>query len=246
MGRNEVTSTWQQFWVDRRDSIAAPRGKSPIFFELEKITGGFKAKKVLEAGSGIAEISIDIAAQGGVVTLLDISKDALEMSQRFLEKRGLTATYVLGDLFDMPFKENSFDIVWNAGVVEHFKFDDQVAALKQFGRVVKSGGYVITFNPNARAKLYRWGKRVGEQRGTWEFGEEYPVESMKAMAEAAGLRLEPEYSFFFERSISFLRYASPMLRGAVKGAYVLTGGRFNPLWQKSFGGYMLASVMRKP
>ncbi len=246
MGRTDVTSTWQKIWVDRQGTINAPVEKSPIFFELKRIAGPLRGKKILEAGSGIGEISIDVASDGADVHLLDISADALELSRKFLSGRNLSAHYVLGDIFSMPFEENTFDVVWNAGVVEHFKFDDQVAALREFRRVVRPGGLVITFNPNAHAKLYRWGKRIGEERGTWEFGEEYPVTSMQSMASAAGLALEREYSFFFERSISFLRYVSPAVFRLYKLAYLVSGGKYNPIWQKWYGGYLLASVMRKP
>ncbi|MGA9116845.1 MAG: class I SAM-dependent methyltransferase [Bacteroidota bacterium] len=246
MGRNEVTSTWQGIWRDRKDRLAAPGAPSPIFHALREIAGSLGGKSVLEPGSGIGEISIHMAREGAKVVLLDISPDALELSRRFFRERGLQAEFVLGDIFRMPFPENRFDIVWNAGVVEHFRPEDQVSALREFARVAKPGGLVITFNPNARARLYRWGKRVGEERGTWEFGEEYPVESMDAAASASGLVLEREFSIFFERSISFLRYVSPLVFRLVKAAYVLSGGNRNPLWQRLLGGYLLASVMRKP
>lgn len=246
MGRNEVTSTWQNLWIERKDEVKPSAEPSPIFHELKSIVGTLAGKAILEPGSGIGEISIDIAREGGAVFLLDISQDALDLSRKFFAERNLKAEYILGDIFKMPFEPGRFDVVWNAGVVEHFKYDDQVLALREFARVTKPGGLVITFNPNARARLYRWGKRVGEERGTWEFGEEYPVESMNQIAGASGLVLEKEYSFFFERSISFLRYVSPLVFRLYKTAYQLTGGHRSSFWQNRYGGYLLASVMRKP
>jgi ubiquinone/menaquinone biosynthesis C-methylase UbiE len=246
MGRNEVTSTWQNLWIERKHEVRPPAEPSPIFHELKRIVGPLQGKSILEPGSGIGEISIDVAAEGGKVVLLDISQDALDLSRKFFGERKLEAEYVLGDIFQMPFTQARFDVVWNAGVVEHFKFNDQVSALKEFARVTKPGGLVITFNPNAKAGLYRWGKRVGEEKGTWEFGEEYPVESMSQVAAACGLTLEREYSFFFERSISFLRYVSPLVFRLYKTAYTLSGGSRNSFWQNHYGGYLLASVMRKP
>lgn len=246
MGRTEVTSTWQKLWIDRKDQLTISGEPSPIFHELRSIVGPLRGKAILEPGSGIGEISIDIAAEGGNVSLLDISQDALDLSRKFFAERNLKAEYILGDIFKMPFESGMFDVVWNAGVVEHFKYDDQVLALREFARVTKPGGLVITFNPNARAKLYRWGKRIGEERGTWEFGEEYPVESMREVAAGSGLVLEREHSFFFERSISFLRYVSPLVFRLYKTAYILTGGRRASFWQNRYGGYLLASVMRRP
>jgi ubiquinone/menaquinone biosynthesis C-methylase UbiE len=246
MGRQEVTSTWQKLWIERKEEVRPGAEPSPIFHELKQIVGDMHGKSILEPGSGIGEISIDVAAAGGNVVLLDISQQALDLSRKFFGERKLKAEYILGDIFAMPFQDSRFDVVWNAGVVEHFKFDDQVLALKEFARVTKRGGLVITFNPNARARLYRWGKRVGEERGIWEFGEEYPVETMAQVASAAGLVLEDEHSFFFERSISFLRYVSPLVFRWYKTLYTLSGGARTRFWQNRYGGYLLASVMRKP
>jgi len=245
MGRKEVTTTWRQYWIKHQGDLKQPDALSPIFHELKRIVKSFEGKKILEAGSGIGEISIDVCAEGAQTYLLDISLDALVMSKKFISDRNGSAMYINGNIFHLPFATDTFDVVWNAGVVEHFRFDDQVAILKEFRRVVRQDGLVITFNPFAGAKLYRWGKRVAEERGTWEFGEEYPVQTMKQIAESAGLVLVQEYPFLFARQLTFLKHVSPLVFRLYKTAYILSGGKYNPLWQKHYGGYLLASIMRK-
>ena len=245
MGQKEVTSTWRNYWIRHKTELREPTNSSPIFDELKKITKSFNGKKVLEAGSGIGEISIDVADRGAKTYLLDISRDALELSKRFIEQRNIKAHYINGDIFHIPFSDDSFDIVWNAGVVEHFQFHDQVSILSEIKRVVRPGGLVVVFNPFAHAKLYRWGKRIAEEKKTWEFGEEYPVESMEEIGKASGLQLLEESSFFFERQITFLKNISPFIFRIYKTAFLLTGGNRNPFWKKRYNGYLLASVLTK-
>jgi len=43
----------------------------------------------------------------------------------------------------LPFRGNSFDLVFNAGVIEHFI--NHLAPLKEMIRVTKTGRYVVTF-----------------------------------------------------------------------------------------------------
>lgn len=245
MGQKDVTSTWRQYWVKHKDELQQPRRRSPIFDELKTIVKSLDGKRILEAGSGIGEISIDVCAEGAHTYLLDISLEALHLSKKFISQRNCFAVYINGNIFHLPFVDNAFDIVWNAGVVEHFRFDDQVIILKEFRRVIKPNGIIVTFNPFAGAKLYRWGKKVAEEQGTWEFGEEYPIQTTKQIADAANLTLEQEYSFHFAPQLTFLKHVSPLVFRLYKTMYALSGGKKNPFWQRRYGGYLLVSIMRK-
>lgn len=245
MGQQEVTENWRQYWIRRKDFLKVRKKASAIFEELAHVAKDFRDKRILEGGSGIGEISVDVAAEGARVYLLDISMDALVLSRRLFEDRGVLGVYLNSSIFQLPFRDAVFDVVWNAGVLEHFRYDDQVAILKEFRRVTRPDGLIIAFNPNANARLYRWGKRSAEEKGTWEFGEEYPVDSLAAQAKEAGLEVFEEYSFYFQRQLTFLKHVSPLMFRLYKAAYVLSGGRHNPFWQNRYGGYLLTSVMKK-
>lgn len=246
MGEREVANTWKNYWVKHGKNLYISRTPSPIFYELKKLVNNFEGKRILEAGSGIGEISIDIAAEKGEVFLLDISQEALTTSRKFFNERNQNAFYINGSIFNLPFEDKSFDIVWNAGVMEHFCFDKQVKAFNEFARVLRDDGVIITFNPYADAKFYKWGKKFAERNGKWEFGEEYPVKSMREVVSKANLFLEKEYSFLFERQLTFLKYISVVIFHFIKTIYRLTGGKSNSWWQKRFGGYLLISVIRIP
>ena len=51
--------------------------------------------------------------------------------------------YVIGDFTNMPFDDNSFDIVSCVSVIEHMPKDTQLIGIKEMARVVKPGGKLI-------------------------------------------------------------------------------------------------------
>lgn len=245
MGRKEVIENWKKYWLNEEHIADKHLSKSPIYVELHNILGDFKNKYFLECGSGVSEISIDIAENGGDVYLLDISLEALIISKHYFKQKKLNSNHVCASMFNIPFKDESFDVVWNAGVMEHYLFQDQIAGLNEMSRVCKKNGIIITFNPYKYAILYRLGKFFAEKKGKWVFGEEYPVKSFKLHAEKLNLNLINEYYFNFEQQITFLKYFSKISFFIVKGSYKITPQFLKKLWSKIFKGYLLVSVFRK-
>jgi ubiquinone/menaquinone biosynthesis C-methylase UbiE len=52
-----------------------------------------------------------------------------------------------GDIFSLPFQNNSLDGIWNVGVMEHFTHDQIDAILREFRRVLKPGGRIVLLWP---------------------------------------------------------------------------------------------------
>lgn len=120
---------------------------------LERKFKNSKGWRVLEAGSGPAHDSLVFAEEGAEVTGLDISESALRVGQREYKKAGLELSVLTGDLAKIPAKDNSFDLVWNAGVLEHFEPGEDLAIVKEMARVTKPGGTVLIIVPNT---YYFW------------------------------------------------------------------------------------------
>lgn len=110
-----------------------------------KITKGVKGK-VLEPACGEAIMSSRLAKLGYEVTGLEASRKALELARLNFEKIGAKGTLVEGDLFNMDFPSESFDITWNQGVIEELG-ERSEEAIKEMFRVTKKGGYVVIFVP---------------------------------------------------------------------------------------------------
>jgi SAM-dependent methyltransferase len=105
--------------------------------------------QVLDAGCGPATISADIAdaVYPGKVTALDISPSELDQGRRLAEGREIVnLEFVAGSAYEMPFPDNSFDIVFSLDLFEHL--GEPLQALREFHRVVRPGGFVALSTPD--------------------------------------------------------------------------------------------------
>lgn len=86
--------------------------------------------------------------------------EALQISKKLFEKEK-TKDYLLicGNILNMPFKSNSFNLIYGGGVIEHFKNTKE--AVVELSRVLKKGGLSYNTVPylNLGTLTYRqlWG-----------------------------------------------------------------------------------------
>ena len=133
-----------------------------------------KHLRILEVGcgSGIRTLALLKELQNYQVraTFVDFSAAALAFARKNANKSGIKATFVLANALQLPFHDNSFDIVWNEGVNEHFQGEMRQVIFNEMARVTKPGGQVVVIVPNALNLPYRLWKKVLENRRKWEFG----------------------------------------------------------------------------
>ncbi len=145
---------------------------------------------VLEAGCGAGWQSMILAESGKVkTTLMDFSPEALKYAQRSFEHQGLSAEYLCQNVF-VPGKEE-YDLVFNAGVLEHYSFDEQVAFLR--GMASRSRKFVLALVPNRYCYWYWIWRVINAAQGNWPYGKEVPLSNLKAAFEAAGLTFVGEW-----------------------------------------------------
>ncbi|MET0754061.1 MAG: class I SAM-dependent methyltransferase [Pyrinomonadaceae bacterium] len=101
--------------------------------------------KILDVGCGTGA-NLEMLASFGKAEGVDVSDDALE----FCKQKGLKAHKGLAE--QLPFEDESFDLVTALDVVEHL--DDDVSGLKEMNRVLKPGGRTLIFVP---AFMWLWG-----------------------------------------------------------------------------------------
>lgn len=102
-----------------------------------------KGYKLLHAGCGSGQVDVDIARYVDI-TALDISKNALDIYKRV---HGLNAKTVIGNIFTLPFPDQSFDGIYNLGVMEHFTQEEIHQILTEFKRVIRPGGRILVLWP---------------------------------------------------------------------------------------------------
>lgn len=157
-----------------------------------EITGMKKGLKILDVSSGRGTQSIFYAEKYGVnVVGLDISEDMIKTAEQRAAKKGLPdkVKFVLGDSQNLPFEDNTFDIVINecaVGIPE-----DSQRVLNEMVRVVKKGGKIAIHEST-------WRKKITDTR-KFELSERYGTtplefEEWKTMLQNAGAKnIESEF-----------------------------------------------------
>jgi ubiquinone/menaquinone biosynthesis C-methylase UbiE len=204
--------------------------------------GSFDGKRVLDAGAGTGLLSLELAKRGAHITLLDVAPEALAIARTHFEDRGQRAAFVEGSIFELPFPDASFDLVWNTGVVEHFHADERRRAIAEMLRVVKPEGVVVTINPSASGKIYRFAKKRAERRGTWDVGFETPIETLSGDIDSSQYSIEETREGWFMQ-LAFFKYLLPSrLRLPYAVTHELVQNVFNVT--NRLPGYLLTSVIR--
>ena len=141
------SSDWDRFWEDEGGESSALQkiiSRFRIHFDNEYVRlitslGTSKDGRILEVGCGTAYGTHRLGEMGYNAYALDYSPTAA----RFWDMK--IANFAVADGFHLPFKSDSFDLVWNAGVMEHFS--DAQPMLKEMIRVCKPGGVVCIIVP---------------------------------------------------------------------------------------------------
>src|ERR1043166_215848 len=107
--------------------------------------------EILEAGCGAGWQSLALARTGRFnISVMDFSPTALDYSRRVFERQHVTARFLEGDIRDPG--TPAFDLVFNAGVLEHYTFEEQAALIRGMARF--SRRYVLVLVPNALCYWY--------------------------------------------------------------------------------------------
>lgn len=157
-------------------------------------------QRLLDVGSGPGTITADLARVVGPenVTAVEATQDAIELTRAECERQGLEGvTLLVGDVHDLTFEDDSFDVVHAHQVLQHVA--DPVRALSEMRRVCRPDGVVaardadyaaFTWYPELPA-LDRWMElyqRAARDNG----GEPDAGRRLLAWANAAGFtRVDP-------------------------------------------------------
>ena len=115
-----------------------------------------KTGNIFEPGSGGGMACAKFAQKGFDITSMDLSQNALKKGIDLFKSLSLNAKFTLGDLFHMPIKDEQFDIVFNQGVMEHFRLAkmDASAGVREMMRVLKKDGTLVVLVPAYFSPLF--------------------------------------------------------------------------------------------
>lgn len=106
----------------------------------------FKEKKILDVGSGWGEVVIFANEYGANAWGIEPNRERVEISTLRAKISGVENRFCLAVGENLPFKENTFDVVTCVWVLEHCKRPQEL--LREIVRVLKKGGYCYLHVPN--------------------------------------------------------------------------------------------------
>lgn len=122
-------------------------------------------EKVIEIGGGMGTDLAQFARHGAIVTDFDLSAGHLEHAKRNFRLRGLSGEFVHGDGENIPFPDDSFDVVYSNGVIHHTP--DTIGVARHMRRILKPGGKAIIM-VYAEESWHYWREqvlRIGVEKG---------------------------------------------------------------------------------
>ena len=114
--------------------------ESHILSNLDRID--FAGKRVLEIGLGQGADSEQIERRGGIYSGIDLTDEAVKRTKMRFTLKDLSFERIeQASALDLPFEDDSFDIVFSHGVLHHIP--EIRAAQKEIARVLKPEGKLI-------------------------------------------------------------------------------------------------------
>ena len=208
------------FWtliVSEKDINAAKKGEPEIRVTPFKAVplewlSCLKGKDVLVACGGGGQQTPLLAAYGCRVTSIDISDKQIEQDKAALEKYGLVADLIRGNVLEMPFADQSFNAVIMPQAMNFI--EDLELLYKQIHRVLKDGGTFIFGMANPA--IYMFDERVQEHRLRIKYT--IPFSHTKSFSETE-LRKRLERS----DTVEFSHTLDSIIGGLTRAGFIIDG-----------------------
>lgn len=265
----DQTQVWQNYWT--RENQSPSRDDAMCLFLSYAIEDAFRRLKgrtpnsAIEMGAGSGRTSRYLNERGAETGILDLSPEALKLAAHANQGLRREVRYFEADLFKFTRNEigRVYELVWNAGVLEHFTALEQRALLSKMGTVATKNGLLLLLCPYSKSFLYLVGKAALEAMGKFPYGREVPVETLRPVLPDDMEMVGSEKSigflilFFnvFKLFANFpgLRTVGGLSHRAVNGTVVALlksePTRQLVFWvdkilSRIFGGYLLMSICR--
>lgn len=146
---SRASSYLKEYYGDIGEIYPALQVRHRYIMEMIGEAGGL----ALDAGCGSGALLTDLHSCGVQGLGFDFSPEMLNAARANTVKgSGEKVPLVLSDLEAMPFRDDSFDLITCAGVIEYLGND--TAALEEMSRVLRKGGVALISVTNASTPLW--------------------------------------------------------------------------------------------
>ena len=188
-----------------------------------------KNVQILDLGCGGGLLTVEIAKKGFKnIKGVDLSPNSIKEAIKNSKKLLLDVEFKVGNAYEIPFKENSFDIVIVADVLEHL--NDLKSAMKEINRILKKGGLIFfeTIDRNFFSNLIV--KFLGEifgviPKGTHDYKLFIKPKELENLFKMFNFQFIEYFGYKFEIGFSenyfpMIKSASLMKKGELKDLYI--------------------------
>lgn len=185
-------ANWDKIWSKKISFGNLVDWEAEIFSAIYLLLKDVENAKILSAGCGRGVIDYWLlSVLGYSTTLLDYSKNCVKHLRKAFEKFSKDQCEIqCASILEMPYPDNSFDLVWNEGVLEHFSPADFERAFKEMARVSRK--FVLIDVPYSKSRPYMLSKKWLEENNLWSWGYEEPKPSLRELFEAEGVSVIQE------------------------------------------------------
>jgi SAM-dependent methyltransferase len=126
--------------------FAAYSRQDSTMLGIADFLGDLRGRDVLELGSGMGEMTTQLARSGARVTAVDISPASTAVARRRAELHGVEASieFVVAAAERLPLESDRFDVVTGKAVLHHLAVDRTAPELH---RVLRAGGRAAFAEP---------------------------------------------------------------------------------------------------
>jgi ubiquinone/menaquinone biosynthesis C-methylase UbiE len=133
---------------------------------------GARGLKVLEVGCGLGTDGAQFAEAGADYTGVDLTEAAVELARKRFELFDLPGRFQTADAENLPFPDESFDLVYSHGVLHHTP--ETGKAIQEIHRVLRPGGRAVVMLYHRGSYNYRVNisllRRAGAHLLKWDPG----------------------------------------------------------------------------
>lgn len=158
-----------------------------------------KPRKVLDLGCGGGWLSKILSARGYHTIGIDISDSLIKTATKVAPKN---VGFLIGDCMNLPFNNNTFDLIIGMGVLHHLDLDK---TLVECHRVLSENGSMLIMEPNALNPLMAIGRRLVPMGVCTEDEKPFVPDRLKNGVVKSGFKIKSvEYLFPYSFSVAYL------------------------------------------
>ena len=243
--RESTPRHWQDFWEE-----AERHGLEDVYDNdgrlVREITalGDLEGKRILEVGAGTGRDAVSLAKAGAEVLTIDYVAGSLELTCQAATEAQVPVGPVCGDGLKMPFADDTFDVIFHQGLLEHFREPQEL--LLENVRILKPGGILVVDVPQT-FHYYTLGKQVLIKTGRWFAGWEtqFTIGQLEQQMILAGTTVQRSYGDWMVPGLWYRALRKIVLRRTGKRLTKYPEpwwpfGALGRAWRSWFGGTRLS------